>query len=74
MKGQQPHARSRNTAVPFRLSATMKFTSLTFLAITPVLASCLAQLPLVYHDFPTGEHYQFKYPIRRVAIIGAGVG
>jgi len=59
--------------VPFRHSATMKFMSLAFLAVTPVLASCLAQIPLGYDDFSTGQH-QFKYPIRRVAIVGKGVG
>ncbi|KIM37614.1 hypothetical protein M413DRAFT_421803 [Hebeloma cylindrosporum] len=48
--------------------------SLAFLAVAPVFASSLTQLPVGYEPWAGERYYQFKYPIRRVAIIGAGVG
>ncbi|KAF8953876.1 hypothetical protein BDZ97DRAFT_572300 [Flammula alnicola] len=55
----------------------MKVSSLLFLVITPVLAGFSDQTPLAYESLANGgspDYYQFKRPIRRVAIIGAGVG
>ncbi|KDR73278.1 hypothetical protein GALMADRAFT_728139 [Galerina marginata CBS 339.88] len=55
----------------------MRISSLGFLAITPLLAGCSDQTPLGFEssfsDHPP-DYYKFKHPIKKVAIIGAGVG
>lgn len=54
----------------------MKISSFMFFAGTSVLASVAQQAPLFDENSRASEpaFYQFKRPIRRVAIIGAGVG
>jgi hypothetical protein len=52
----------------------MRISSLALVIAAPVLASFVDQTPLTYDTSANDEYYKFKRPIRKVAIIGAGVG
>lgn len=54
----------------------MKISNLVLFAGTSVLASGAQQAPLFDESsrVTEPEFYQFRHPIRKVAIIGAGVG
>lgn len=53
---------------------------LALLITLPAFAGAVTQVPLTSGSFPSNhgefeqDSYQFKWPVRKVAIIGAGVG